>query len=376
MNKRHLVSKVYGQVVERDTSFIYEGVPLSMSVERDFSFSPNNYEETELTASEAIVRDGLSRTPLGQIIYRTMGVHTYSDPSVIPLSQLFDYEVSFGSPMADQYQVGYKFRDIFNDLKESLSNVAINMFSNKNPDTGLVDVDYFCECAAYIPLVLASGVMKPQVDKDGNELFNPDGVVSVAEYINVLTAIGRTSSENKMTLDGISEAEDYFNSGYNELLSGYSSPFYSLYTRDELLKPITRCELAYLTVVCWGGFISKFDCVYSTPHELGVNLNWRSPVSYLERYVDGFNYKVSKVGDISINIKDYKSDLSMTEYRGMLCDGKKAIPYPLLMSMLEVGALGLFPYDSYLKPLREVSRGELAIFAVNLAEEFKTRYII
>ena len=90
--------------------------------------------------------------------------------------------------------------------------------------------------------------------------FNPDGTVSVAEFLDGLNAIKFGCISNisrKKTLDRISDENDYFNDGYQDCVRGISSPFFNLYTRKELLEPITRIELAYITVICWNQFLEK-----------------------------------------------------------------------------------------------------------------------
>ena len=79
---------------------------------------------------------------------------------------------------------------------------------------------------------------------------------------------------------------------------------------------------------------------------------------------------------ISLNIKDYKSDRAMSEYKEDLLRGISPIPLPMFMSLIELDLLNLFYYESRcLDPLKEVSRGELCYFLNNLAKLFPMKYI-
>lgn len=147
------------------------------------------------------------------------------------------------------------------------------------------------------------------------------------------------------------------------------------------MQPITRIELAYITVLCWTRFVDKYNNLYGNAYDLGVNVDWYSPGTVLEHYTDGFDYKVSCIrldkehNIISLNIKDYKSDRSMTEYKADLRNGKTPIPLPMLMSLVELGAIGVWHFDKSLNPLSEVTRGELCYFYAKLANLFPTKYI-
>lgn len=148
------------------------------------------------------------------------------------------------------------------------------------------------------------------------------------------------------------------------------------------MKPITRLELAYITVICWSQFIDKFNNLYGGSFYLGINFDWELPSDILSGYKDGFDYKVSKISIdeeydiVSLDVKDYKSDRTMEEYKEDMQSGVSAIPMPMFMSMLELGILDLFNYeDNNLNPLKEVSRGELCYFLTKLAKLFPTRYM-
>lgn len=265
------------------------------------------------------------------------------------------------------------------EIESSLKKVAVEMFSNTNPLTGEKDVYKSSKYSSSIPLVVITGTFPPQQDEENNSYFNPDGCVTVAEFLDSLNAIkfGSNSVINrKKSLDNVSDEKDFFNEGYQSCANKYSSPFYNLYTREELLDPITRLELAYITVICWSEYSKKFGSVFSGRYNLGVNVNWRDMKSLVSDFDDGTDYKVSEklVNDnqvLSINIKDYLKDGSISRLKSTIKEGVSPIPYPMFMCLFELNALGLFYFeDLRLDPIREVSRGELAYFLVRLANVF------
>lgn len=311
----------------------------------------------------------------------------------IPLSQQFDFKAGQSFNNYDDNQMlldcgieeGYTLWDALHneEYKELLKSVAERLFPNTNPLTNKNDLEGVSH-PEYIPLVLGSGSMYPQYEK-GKAYFNPEGSITVSEFLDSLVAIkvGRTSGENvKKSLDGMSDKGDFYNEGYNNMLKVLSSPFYRLYTREELMRPITRLDLAYLTVVCWEEFTTKFDALYSGRYDLGVNVNWNTPQRYAHNFEDGTDYRVFKkcfnteYGDIiDINVGNYKGDSSMTDFKQSIQNGSRGIPLPMFMSLFELHALDLFPFNGRLDPLKEVSREELCIFLVKLAKVFSSKFI-
>ena len=261
------------------------------------------------------------------------------------------------------------------------------MFPNENPKTKRNDINDDAYYTPYIPLVVLTGVMLPQLDDVNRVFFNPEGTVSVAEFLDSLNAIKFGANSNisrKKTIDNISNEDDYFNEGYQACLRGVSSPFFNLYRRDELLKPITRIEVAYLTVICWESFINKYNNIYGNSYYMGINFDWEHPFNEVKKYIDGQDYKVTKVvidkdfDVVSLNIKDYKGNRTMSAYKQDIKNGVSAIPLPMYMSMLELGIVNLFNYKEIntlrLSPLKELSRGELCYFVNQLARLFNTKY--
>lgn len=389
MNLRHLATKGFDSDIVIRRSIVYPGSKLSIGIthvadkaangghEDTIQFNKAMPDNISLSPSLQYGKELLLSSPIQEVISREGG-------DVYSLSACYDYVVPADSLLSSAVGEGVPFDTIFESevTKAGMVDIASEMFPNINPNTGKSDIDPDSFYAPYVPLVTLTGCMTPQV-KDDVVFFNPDGVVTVAEFLDGLNAIKYGCNANNMrrkTLDNISTERDYFNEGYNSALRGISSPFFNLYTRAELMTPITRLELAYITVICWSQFMDKYNSLYGGSYYLGITFDWEVPHDILSRYEDGFDYKVSRYSVseehdvISLDIKDYRSDRTMEEYREALLRGVAAIPLPMFMSMLELGVLDLFMYENRrLDPLKEVSRGELCYFLARIAKHFPTK---
>lgn len=387
MNICHLVTKGFDGDMTVRRSITYNGTPLTVGVthtlsndvkEETVEFNKSLPDEVNAVKSLNDGKQELIDSPIGSIIN--------SNGNILSLSSIYDYRVTLNDPLSAALPVGTDFDTLAEDktTKEFLRDVAEQLFPHINPNTQASDISRDAYYTPYIPLVALTGCIPPQI-KDGDAYFNPLGVVTVAEFLDALNSIKygcNANNHRKKTLDNISVDTDYFNEGYQSCIRGISSPFFNLYTREELMKPITRLELAYITVICWSQFIDKFNNLYGGSFYLGINFDWELPSDILSGYKDGFDYKVSKISIdeeydiVSLDVKDYKSDRTMEEYKEDMQSGVSAIPMPMFMSMLELGILDLFNYeDNNLNPLKEVSRGELCYFLTKLAKLFPTRYM-
>lgn len=387
MNICHLVTKGFDGDMTVRRSITYNGTPLTVGVthtlsndvkEETVEFNKSLPDEVNAVKSLNDGKQELIDSPIGNIIN--------SNGNILPLSSIYDYRITPNDPLSAALPVGADFDTLAEDknTKEFLRDVAEQLFPHINPNTQASDISRDAYYTPYIPLVALTGCIPPQI-KDGDAYFNPLGVVTVAEFLDALNSIKygcNANNHRKKTLDNISVDTDYFNEGYQSCIRGISSPFFNLYTREELMKPITRLELAYITVICWSQFIDKFNNLYGGSFYLGINFDWELPSDILSGYKDGFDYKVSKISIdeeydiVSLDVKDYKSDRTMEEYKEDMQSGVSAIPMPMFMSMLELGILDLFNYeDNNLNPLKEVSRGELCYFLTKLAKLFPTRYM-
>lgn len=376
---------IYMRVLSKEEGVLDEEFPVELEITQN-NDTEGSYIET---AKEYLM---VENDLLSAILFSTDGTES------IPLSQQFSFVAgeSFNSyernqDLRNKGCLGKTLWDVLNSKSEStcLVNAAKKMFPNINPKTGRPDIELNRgndDKYKYVALASISGAMQPQYDDEGKVYFNEDGCVTVGEFLDSLVAIktGRTSGVNaKKSLDGMSDVNDYYNEGYNACLSGLSSPFYRLYTRNDINTPITRLELAYITVVCWEEFVYHFDDVYGGKFDTGVNVNWETPQRYVSKFADGAAYKVYKkchnteLGKITaIDLNFYKGDISMRVFREKMLRGEKAIPLPMFMSLFELDALDLFYFDDMqMKPLREVTRGELAYFLVKLSKVFNTPFV-
>ena len=388
MDIRHLATKGFGNDIKIRKTQVVPELPilidlgrrdLSIEADPDGDFNQSMPMEINSIASLTQAKKDLLNGNLKDVV-------SEDGSTIKPLSKMFGYTVGdsdiFNKSGID---VGTKFTTLFENegLKGYLKNTAQKMFPNIHPETNAPDIDPFRFYTPYIPLVALSGSLPPQT-KYNNAYFNPEGSVTLAEFLDSLNAIkyGCNSDIARMqTLDNVSTKYDYFNEGYQSCIRGVSSPFFNLYRREELLRPVTRLEVAYIIVICWRPFIEKFNNLYGGDYYLGLSFDWLYPNDILNQYIDGKDYKISKyVIDseydvISLNIKDYKSyDRTMAEYIEAINSGEAAIPLPAYMSMLELGVLNFFLYeDKYLHPCREVSRGELSYLLTQLAINFPNK---
>ena len=384
MDVRHLVTKDF-ESEKLSKALILKGVPVVMKLhdndtvakEHSISLVANVKKTVEYGSEFQLGKDELIKSPIAECFIS-------QDNEVLPLGQIFDYKVGEGDALAKALPMGSPFSYIIrNDsVLKSFRTIACSMYNNTDSRTGKKDVGYGDYYTPYIPLVILTGCMTPQYDSDGKAFFNPNGTVSVAEFLDGLNSIKYGCNSNRIrrkSLDNVCDADDYFNEGYQSCLKGFSSPFFNLYTRAELMKPITRLELAYLTVVCWERYITKFDNVYGGTYFFGVNFDWDNPAEYISNFEDGEYYRVSKIAfdndAISLNIKDYKRERSMTEFKEDIKNGASAIPVPMFMSLLELFVLDMFNFGSRLDPLKEVSRGELCYFLTMLSKHFPSKRI-
>lgn len=391
MNIRHLVTKSFDNENDIRRSIIFDGMPIisqdfidnstvntnGTSVTIDLKDKAKTQEEMNLEPALVLAKQDVLESPIGTIVSK-------DNNNILPLSAIYDFKVQANSELSEALPVGTTFSDMLGsgDMQEYLREVAISMFNKDNPNTGDIDVDYNAYYTPYIPLVVLTNIMSTQTD--GKDVFfNPEGTVSLAEFLDGLNAIkyGMNSNrQRKKSLDNISNETDYFNEGYQDCLKGVSSFFYNLYRREELLQPITRIELAYIIVLCWKQFLGKYNDLYGGQFYLGINFDWEHPVDYLSTYTDGFDYKISKIildeeyDIISLNVKDYKSIYSMERFKDNIKSGISAIPIPMFMSLIELDILGIFNFDGELAPIKEVTRGELCYVLNNLAKLFTIKY--
>lgn len=259
--------------------------------------------------------------------------------------------------------------DIDLSTQEYIS-TAKKMFPDINPNTGDVDVTGNEFYADLIPKSIVSNIITPQVTENGTAFFNGEGTITIAEVLDGINSIESSSNSDEakhLSLDNVSTEADYFNEGYNKCCWGYSSPFFNLYTREELLHPITRIELAYIVVMCSGLFSSIFDKQY----EMGITFDWLRPRKVISEFDDWNKYNISLItidDSPKFDIREYRNNRTMENYLLDIKSGKSAIPLPMIMSLVELGVQGLFYFADYmLNPMKQVSRGEVAYLLTKIA---------
>jgi hypothetical protein len=339
--------------------------------------------DNKVTEEQKFLAEQFEQNPLGAIVLK-------DNSEFIPLSRIYNYTLDSRTQLSQipELKIGTSFRDIVSIpvLDDYLRDIATDMFNKENPLTKTVDVPYDAFYTPTIPLIVGTNTMVVQ-EKDGIHYFNPNGVVPIAELLDGFTAIkfgANSNRERKESIDKVSNVNDYFNEGYQECVNGYSSPFYNLYTKEELLQPVTRLELAYITVLCWRRFLEKYDALFGGAFELGINFDWLHPADVASMFKDIESYNIgvlrNETGAVRLNIKDYLvqssgEKLSMKNYLKLIKNGKAPIPLPMIMSLIELGVLDLFYFEGgYLNPLREVSRGEMSYFLTRLADNFSIKY--
>lgn len=312
----------------------------------------------------------------------------------IPLSRQFGFKVgeSFNAQKNNDEALRYadrgaSFWDIINqpEVKAELCNEAKRMFPGTNPMTGVADIDKSKYYTSFVPLVINSGAMVAQQDLAGNKYFNPDGTVNLADLFAGLQGVRDDVIRSNTSIDGVAFEGEYFTEGYNSIVDCRSSLLYGLYSRRDLSKPITRAELAYITVVGWKPFRGNRK-LFGGKFNVGYRVNWETPAKYVGKFKDAKTIRASKKisgntdlengGEImDVNLKSWKGDMPIREYLNGVLNGKYALPLPMLMSMIELDALDLFYYEgSELAPMRQVSRGEFCYFITKLSKVFSTEF--
>ena len=318
---------------------------------------------------------------------------------VIPLAMQMDYRVgkSFvNQKLNDKASVktkeGTGFWDLINDVqvRNRLDAEAESLFPHINPNTRNKDIQSGTYYSYMIPIVTATGVVPPQQDEKGRYYFNPNGVVSRADFIDMLNAIKYGSNQHskyKTSLDRVVRQEDFFSAGYDALVRGYSSPLYKLYTKRELMSPITRAELAYITVVCWKEFTKDIP-LRGGRIPVGVHVDWEQPKIYMRKFSDASKLRIARKRSDKIeldkdvqsmlltDIKPYRGNRSMTEFIKQIRSGNALLPLPMFMALVELDYMGMFYFaNKEIAPVREVSRGEITFFIMNLAKNFPQKFV-
>lgn len=400
---RSMASKSFDEIVVIN-AFIQGYRPVIQRVVKD-TIKTDTEQSIERIVKEALISP-TTGTPVSISTAYVDGVNVLSyaminvDKSgVIPLARQMDYKVGksfLNKKLNDTSSIHAKEGTDFwslinsNEMRGKLDAEAENLFPNINPNTRNKDVQGGTFYSHMIPIVTATGVIPPQQDEKGKYYFNPNGVVLRAEFIDMLNAIKYGSNQHSkyaVSLDRVVKQEDFFSAGYDALVRGYSSPLFKLYTKKELMLPITRAELAYITVVCWKDF-TKGTPLKGGRIATGVNVDWEKPKIYMRKFSDASKLRLSRKRSEKIeldkdvqsmlltDIKPYKGNRSMSEFLKQIRVGNALLPLPMFMSLVELDYLGLFYFmNKEIAPVREVSRGEMTYFIMSLAKTFPQKFI-
>ena len=229
MHYRYTVSKTFDKGVVTKTS-TKNGIPIYTSIisqydkldDKEYDVNILKGVPDSISFSEAVK---VAKSFLENDTALNMLTFSVDCNEVIPLSQQFDFIFgrSFNSydlnkKAENVYKEGSGLWDILNDevYIEKLNKCARDMFPNVLPNSGKKDIGSDSYYSHLVPLVCMSGCILPQSDDNGQQYFNPDGTVTVAEFLDSLNALkfGCNSDINReKSLDSISNEDDFFKMG-------------------------------------------------------------------------------------------------------------------------------------------------------------------
>ena len=254
-------------------------------------------------------------------------------------------------------------------VKEELKQVTSAVFPLQDKETGLKDAPLNAYYSPYIALALYCKLLPPQIDDKYRLWFNPRGSVTVGEFFDSLNAIykGYNANENRHTsLDNVSYDTDYFNEGYNRVVTTFANPIYALYGRKDFLRPITRLEVAY--ILFFGLHLLSTETNYIDNDKIGITYDWLNETEdILHTEEENKELKVSVLKDGSLfDFKSYLQDDFVEDYIKAVRQGTSYVALPLIASLIELGISGVMYNDDTLNPLDDLSRGELVYIMFNV----------
>ena len=194
---------------------------------------------------------------------------------------------------------------------------------------------------------LNKGLIQTQYGKDGSMYLNPHGTISRAE---VFHALG-TSQEVFDSVDGVSNSNDFFNAGYNQIVSDEDSNFYDVYSKEDLFRPIKRVELGYLLA-----HYDNFDYADDFNYE-----------GYLEKL---YSFNDVKFLNLELPTSEELFDLLPKDYNSIenyfyaLVEGEEILP--LGLALLTINLASILDDHTNLYFLKEVSRLDFVLILDNL----------
>ena len=236
---------------------------------------------------------------------------------------------------------------------------------SKNASTSLYGLcRNMCLISGTLPLTLATGDTK-----DGLE-WAADSVVTVSEFLDSLWAMLYGQGEKPVD-------------GYGKM---YCRNDLNQYTESDYHHAVTRAEIAYITVMCWEGFSSVWSASQATG---GIKADWTTAESYLPYFADMHGWRLlelyrgiptyenegsATMRIISHKLSDYMfADKTVCEHLERM-NKLKMLSVPMFMCLVELFKANvlrcvLVASDTVaLRPFGTMTRGELAVFLVKLAE--------
>ncbi len=260
-------------------------------------------------------------------------------------------------------------------ISTELKEVTQAVFPRRNIETGLKDAPVNAYYSIYIPLALYCRLLVPQLDKQEHLYFNATGIVTVGDFFDCINALfeGYSATEGRQTsLDNVSFDTDYFNKGYNRVVSSYASAIYNLYARVDFIRPITRVEVAYILVFGMNLLDTEYNTYINSDKGVGYTFNWLTECQDMLRgFEDCKDMTPCILNDIHKNpfdIRNYLFNETFSDYLEECKKGDRFVALPLLTGLLELCQNNVMYALNELNPLTDLSRGELVYIMFNLAD--------
>jgi hypothetical protein len=276
-------------------------------------------------------------------------------------------------------------------IQSQVNEAVKRAFPYTNPNTGKPDFTGNEWYAKYVGLGVASGMIGGR-SIDAKLFFDGTAEVTRAEFLKMLyfCAAGRDGEYkygdtlDKASIDGIVTKTDWYRQAYNYFVVTSASPLYGLYRKEELAKPITRAEMAYITARCWrlwGGIEANSNSKYRT----GYFADWSKPEAYKNIFSDlqidvETKYITSVVENetgvvgsskrISSNLKDYLNGRSVSKVVSDTSVNKSSLPLPLYMSIFELNKRGIINGfgNGQVGALKTLTRAEALTVVFNISK--------
>lgn len=273
-------------------------------------------------------------------------------------------------------------------IQGQLNEAVKRSFPYTNPSTGKPDFTGNEWYAKYVGVGVASGMIGGRVHN--NKLyFDGTAEVTRAEYIKMLNfCVTGVHDEiggefDKASIDGVASKSDWYRLAYNQFVTSPVSTLYKLYTKEELSKPITRAEMAYITVswTHWRSIEAGFTSKFKTGHYADWNnpdlyknifsdMNYQLDKSYITSVVEDESGVAGQDTRISTRLRDYLKGRTMSKVISDAVSRKKPLPLPLYMSIFELNKSGVLKGfgNKQVGALKTLTRAEALTIVFNISK--------